>query len=246
MPKDKTQDQTEISTEEKPAAPETGVSMDDLTEVEQFPEIDNEAVDSIMRQNAENKTTGVPLQSMSQTEEKFNPEIHRTNPDGTPALTKTGKFRKKKGWKLIKPEAQTAQSAVKKESLTSRAAARIVSGTLEKLSMVLVSDEFQYTPPEKESNIEAWERCIDYYGGVHISPPLELAANHMKIILARMDKPKTQSRMAQAYFWIKSKFGRKAKNGALFSSRKDGSGKDDMGAKESAQPAKTGEKLPNP
>ncbi len=210
--------------------PETA-SMDDLTETEEFPKPDEEAIAAMDAQRA-----AVPPQQ-NETEE-FNPAIHRTGADGKPQLTKTGKFRKKTGLQkspaFKNPETQAA-GGPEVPPLTSRAAGELASGLIEQLSVTLVSDDFIYSDMERQSNVVAWEKCFDHYGGVNLSPPWALAANHAAIILARAHKPRTLSKISLGFAWIKSKFKRKKKeNGALPDRGYDGKREDNMGAEKSA------------
>ena len=222
--------------------PKTSVSMDDLTEQEEFPAVDNEAIESILKQESAGQSV---IQPAAQEAEKFDPTIHRTNPDGSPVLTKTGKFRKKTGYKLIKPEMVKPQLDVngnampQRPKMTSKTAARILTSGIEKISMAAISDDFKYTAEEKEESTNLWENCLDHYGGVNLSPPWEIAAFQVGVILARMDKPKTQNRIFAGWLWLKSKFGRKAKNGALSRSGNDRGREDNLGKEKSTQSTET-------
>ena len=229
---------------EKETIENSSISMDDLTQEETFPAPDEEAIASILENK--NQPINVEIQDIK-TDEKFNPEIHRVDDAGNPVLTKTGKYRRKTGWKFIRPEEKPENLTKEKiPTITSRGAARIASGTIERLSMVLISDEFRLTPDEKEENVTAWENCIEFYGGCKLSPPWELMANQVGIILTRMDKPKTQNKLALVWLKIKGIFVRGKKHGALSDSRNDGFRENDLGKEKSSLATESAEKLHHP
>lgn len=211
-------------------------SMDELTAGEIFPKPDEEAIAAIVQNNEAAAQSDLP--------EKFNPAIHATDKHGNPSVTKGGKFRRKKNTGFINPEIDATKEAEKKAAAEKAAqdslkAAQVTSGLIEQLSIKLISDDFIYSEFERESNVKAWQDCYNYYGGVNLTPPLELAMNHGAIIIARSHKPTVQSKFRQFAGWLKSKLKRKAKNGTHSGSRPDGQRQNNMGAKESPQPAKT-------
>ncbi len=200
-------------------------TMDSLTANEEFPRPDEEAIAAITQKEISKPSP--------KSENEFNPEIHRVGDDGKPVLTKTGKFRKKTGHKFINPETKKETVGATQE-ISSAAAATLTSGIIERLSVMLISEDFIYSEQERNQNVVAWTNCYDYYGGVNLTPPVALAVDHMAILLARANKPKTISKFSAALFWIKNKFKRKNKNGALPNSGNDGVRQDDMGAEKSA------------
>ena len=227
MPKSEKQplDKPEIAeTQEVTGGSQT---MDALTAAEEFPRPDEEAIAAITNKEA----TKAPKSKG----EEFDAKIHRVGDDGKPALTKTGKFRKKTGYKFINPEtAKPAAPSIGGVEMTSKNAAVLTSSIIERLSVALVSDEFEYSELERAANWKAWEDCYDFYGGVNLSPPMALAADHLTIIMTRINKPKTISKISMLIFWAKNKFKRKNKNGALPDSGNDGSRKDNVGTEKSA------------
>ncbi len=216
-------DKPEIAEEQ--SVPAGSATMDSLTAGEEFPAPDEEAIAAITNKES--------VKNVKKSDNEFNPEIHRTNPDGSPTLTKTGKFRKKTGYKFVNPEAKK-ETVNGIPEISSAAAAGLTSGIIERLSVMLISEDFIYTETERAQNILAWTGCYDYYGGVNVTPPIALAIDHMAIILARANKPTTISKFKALVFWVKNKFKRKNKNGPLPDSRNDGRGQDDVGAQKSA------------
>lgn len=199
-------------------------SMDSLTQAEEFPRPDEEAIAAITAQNAEKPMPENDGQI-------FDPAIHRVGDDGKPSVTKTGKFRKKTGLKFIRPEDKKKEEVKTGiPEISSKDAAIVTSGLIEQISVKLIGDEFNYNEMERNSNVQAWERTYDHYGGVNLSPPAALALNHMSIILARSTQPQTISKMKLFGAWIKSKMTRKKKHGSQSDSRNDGKRKDDLGA----------------
>lgn len=209
-------------------------TMDSLTENEEFPRPDEEAIAAITKGNQNDGINAAPKTSSKKDEEKFDASIHRTDDTGKPVLTKTGKFRKKTGYaKFVNPEAKKETPAGTQE-ISSAAAATLTSGIIERLSVMLVSDDFIYSEIERAQNVIAWTNCYDYYGGVNLTPPMALACDHMAIILARANKPTFHSKLALFTAWIKNKFKRKNKNGSLPGSGNDGKRQDDVGAQKGA------------
>lgn len=215
------------------ANPETGgMTMDALTQDEMFPVPDEEAIRAISAQE------NVKPQTMP----GFDPEIHASKADGTPSLTKNGNFRKKTKSKFVKPEEKRAEVAKQAAmEISSKEAAIVCSGLIEQISVKLISDEFAYSDLERGSNVQAWEHCFDHYGGVNLTPPAALALNHAAIVLTRLGQPKTMGKFKQIGGWMKNKFKRKPKNGALLNRGNDGKRQDNVGAEKSSQPAKDGE-----
>lgn len=212
--------------EEIEGVPSGSQTMDALTENEEFPAPDEEAIAAITNKEGAKNDRGIG--------DKFDPSIHRTDSSGNPVLTKTGKFRKKTGYaKFVNPEAKKEKPAGTPE-ISSAAAAQLTSGIIERLSVMLVSDDFIYTETERVQNVIAWTNCYDYYGGVNLTPPMALACDHMAIILARANKPTFHSKLALFTAWIKNKFKRKNKNGSLPDSRNNGNGEDNVGAEKGA------------
>ena len=209
------------------------LTMDELTAQENFPRPDEEAIAAITEQRVDASAAADP-----ESQEKFDPAIHSVGKDGKPTVTKTGKFRKK-NQKFIRPDAVEEKPVAPAPAVTSEHAAQVTSGLIEQLSVTLISDDFVYSELERASNIKAWEQCYDYYGGVNIPPPAALALNHIGIIVARAHKEKPQMKFALFVTWIKNKFKRKPKNGAHASSGNDGKRENNVGAEESAQPAKS-------
>jgi len=213
----------------EPVESSADVTMDSLTNDESFPAPDEEAIAAIQAENAA-KPAPAPLPG-------FDPKIHAVKEDGTPSLTKTGKFRMKTKQKFVSPEEKRNEETAAKSAIpeiSSREAAIVTSGLIEQLSVKLISDDFIYADIERASNQNAWEKTFDHYGGVNLTPPAALALNHMAIILTRAGQPKTLSKFKKIGGWIKSKIKRKQKkHGALPSDGNDGKRKDDLGEEKS-------------
>jgi hypothetical protein len=222
-------------------------TMDDLTKDEILPDANPEAIAAI---DAARKETLEQARNAG-----FNPAIHASKPDGTPVLTKDGKFAKPRGRK-----AGQFNSAPKKSSLfndqlqmpiqtvSSEAAAKTISGLLEQASVVLVSDEWKLTDEERKTNVEAWRQTLDYYGGVKLSPPQALVLNHLTIIATRSFAPKTQTKYQLFKAYLNDKLANlkfwKNKNAHTDRGEND-VGKDNVRQEKITSPEKAGDQVNN-
>jgi hypothetical protein len=210
-------------------APES-VTIDALTETEHFPDVQEHAVKTF----EEKQAAQIALEKQTAALENAGIKMKK---DGTPAA-KRGR----------KPNAQKQPSSVLKTprqnvaltpNVDSTQAALIVSGILETMQVTLISDEFKYTDTERALNVDAWRKSLDYYGGVSVSPPMELAISHAAIILSRAQQPKTQSKFALMKAWAADKIStykaqkKKAKENASTDNRSDAIGENDLREKES-------------
>jgi hypothetical protein len=153
----------------------------------------------------------------------FNPEIHATNPDGTPALTPTGrlaKIRKSRaaGTKTAVnvpnvPGATTpAQSAaVAKETLARQGGAGCANLVI--ALMVGVGGEDFLPRRDKASGMD--EKAMlesvfgDYFvatGKTDLPPGWALVAGMSMYVLPRLGMPKTQTRLQRFKDWCKVKY----------------------------------------
>jgi len=223
------------------------VSIGDIV-ADPMPEVKQNAIDAIHGQKAEEITKAVKVDG-------FNPEIHVVGADGQPKRNKNGSLKKKRGRKkgTTSPSKSTLNIEDKKEELveqiSSYETAVTISGLLEMAQVKMISDEFLYLEIERCSNIEAWQKTLDYYGGVNLTPPQILFLSHMQIILTRaMGEKNIKTKEKFAYFktWINQKvkrfsFKKENKNGSHADSGENPKRKDDTGEKTSAGKTKTGD-----
>lgn len=217
--KKKSVDSLEPSAEvqQEPVA-ETGITMDALTEGEAFPEVKENAIEAVAKKQ--------------QKEEEKPSEPQKLNLDGTVAKKRGRKPGQKSAFK------NPRDKEPEKDGMSSQQAAVAISGIIEGLQVSLISKEFIYHPIERETNQKAWEKTLDHYGGVNLSPPAELALSHIAIISARaMQGQETKTKLSLAGTWFKMKWqnfkNRKSKNGALSDNRENTERKDDLGEEKS-------------
>lgn len=128
----------------------------------------------------------------------FDAGLHCVNEDGTPTLTKTGKFRKKKGGVVSgpQPNVQMAFSA----SLATVYA-------IEMLGSAIGGDEWKPENAEHEMMVAAWQ---DYYAvsGMSGPPPfLGIIIATGCYALPRLTKPVTVSRLGRMRIWMVNSLG---------------------------------------
>jgi len=229
--------QENISPEIIEAGKTSVLSMDSLTQNEELPDVQPHAIDAI--KSAKNDQV-----EQAKKELGFDPEIHATNSDGTPKLTKAGKPQKKRGRKSgsvlnAKKKAETAQPEI--TEISSMEAGVVVSGLLEQMSVKLISDEWAYNDVERAGNVTAWAQTFDSFGGVKLSPVQMLMMSHAQIILTRIPQPKTKTKIGLIKAWWKHKKSKwRNKKNAHTDNRKDAIGENDVREEEGAQPTKTG------
>lgn len=221
--------------------PVKGPSMDDLTRQENFPAVDQEAIEALEKMAATVNTEPAPTGTLTDSVgEKFDAALHRLGDDGKPSITKTGKFRKKTVSKLVRPQIQAANSSPQNSALpqvSSKQAAVIATKFFEQVSCKLISEEWKLSEMETAEAIQNWEGTFDYYGGLNLKPPHALAVTYLGFILTRIPKPETQSKFQLFKAWARNKWAnRKVKNGARNNRGNDGERKNDMGKEESSQP----------
>jgi len=201
-------------------------SMDSLTANEELPEVKENAIAAVQSKNEKDVNTAK--------ENGFDPNIHATNKDGSPKLTASGNFAKKRGRKSVlntgqkSDKEQKAEAEAEKQKQENLHAAQMTSLLLETAQCKFISDDFRYSDIERQTNIDLWDKTYEYYGGVAIPPPLALAVDHMAIILVRANKPTTKDKITIFKTWLKTKFSRKKKDGSLSDNREDSIGKNDL------------------
>lgn len=177
------------------AKKQQNISMDDLTSNEVMPEVKENAIEAVKQsgQSAPVPTPQAPSQKLKK--------------DGTPAAKRGRKPNAEKqgvSGSYLKGENQD-QKIDPMQSISSEHAAAVVSGVLERAQVVLISDDFILSDIERAANIKAWANTFDYYGGVKMTPPQALMIDHLGIILSRIPKPKTQSKLKLFTAWMNDK-----------------------------------------
>ncbi len=221
------------------ALPENGMTMDDLTATEVFPEVQENAIAAVTQAKTEQVAEQIRDDVPTDAPVKFN---------------KDGSIRKKGGRKkggtnktagdFYKGEEKKPVDPLAPVKVSSLAAATTMSGVIERASVILISDEWTLNEAERAGNIKAWENTFDYYGGLNLSPPLALTLSHMEIIAHRSLNPNnkvTRAKLPLIGAWFKTKFAilRRKKN-AQPDRRPDVVREVNVGKEESGVAEKTG------
>ena len=224
---------------ELPKTPTNAVDSILMDMLESIPDIQPHVVDNVHKENVNQE----PIAPKGGEKEVFNPAIHRANPDGSPVLTKTGKFRKKTGAsKLYNPadrEAQfsenpnlTAQIVIEANSL---AAAEVVQN----LKRSAYSNFLGQTYGEERHRVfvDATKSYFISCGGVSLTPLQALLLLEGQLLLESASKPKAIDKITKFKTWLVTKYltykGRK--NGAQSGSRANIEREDDSNDKDIAQ-----------
>lgn len=180
------------------------LDIDKITD-DELPTVNENAINAVASEKEEKIEQAVKVDG-------FDPEIHATDESGNPQYTASGNLKKKRGRKKGQTQS-TLNLDDKKEqekvNLGSRETAITISGLLEITQCKLISNEFEYNEIERHMNIEAWTKTLDYYGGVSLTPPQELALSHMQIILTRAMSEKnkeTKAKFGLVKAWFNHKF----------------------------------------
>lgn len=167
------------------------ITMDTLTEQENFPEPQQHAIDAFAAKEKAESAVEAPV---------------KLKKDGTPAKRRGRKPKSE----IVDPRRPKDAPQMPDDGtvkVDSTQAAQLVSGMLENMQVTLISKEFIYSDLEREANINAWRDTFDHYGGVSITPPQALALSHMSIILARAApaKSETRTKLQLAKIWFTHK-----------------------------------------
>lgn len=152
----------------------------------------------------------------------FDPLIHTSKPDGSPSVTKAGYFRRKAQKQQTAPspsivgkpgpgsqgKQETGQPGQQGDP---RGAAIATVEMIEKLGMMLASDEFayikndQYGLDERASGYDVFEQYYRAKGIGDFPPGIAVAVWVISYIMPRFTMPKTKSRFGDIKLWIKAK-----------------------------------------
>lgn len=138
----------------------------------------------------------------------FDPAIHAVKNDGTPSITKTGKFRKKtrRGNSTQNPHNLNLPG---QDNFTARDMGYFAAGAFINTGMILFGDEWE---PENNAERQALEVAfydwLDANGLDDLPPGLALAVACGSYALKRTTKPKTATKISYFFGWIKGKFSR--------------------------------------
>lgn len=159
------------------------------------------------KNSVKNSTNNIknPLKS------KFDPQIHAVNDDGSPVLTKTGKFRKKP--KEYKTNAKTAKlndpfneekPSLNLIEVNSRAAAQVVQdlkrSAYNNFLGCMYGDDRHYI------YIDATTNYFVSSGGVTLTPLHTILLLEGALFLEAMGKPKALDKLSKLKIWIAEKY----------------------------------------
>jgi len=213
-------------TENSVSPPPSNITMDTLTSGEHFPDVKENAIQAVQASQKEKANEAAQIAPGT-----------KLKKNGEPAKPRG----RKPGQKNGTPAPQVNQPFYNPNNVeqvqNSMPEAIMISGLLEQMSMKLISDEWKLTETEKASNISAWCNMLDYYGGLHLTPPQNLVINQMSIIMSRMAQKETRTKLALFKAWFadkmaKKKWGFKKKN-AHSDNRTDAERENDIRKEES-------------
>jgi hypothetical protein len=168
----------------------------------------------------------------------FDPNIHVTDNNGQPRITKNGNFRKRKGAaknpdqfgpNINIPGKTTVQFDAPSPLAQTAALAYIQAG------IVLFGDEWEPVPERREQEFltDAWHKFFQAHDMDDLPPGLALAVACVAYAAPRLHRPNTQSRLKQfgAWFqWRAASLYYRIRYGTRFNNRPDNVRKNDTGA----------------
>ena len=232
MTKDKPE---EIIKQQKSEAANDGFSEMLTSMVDELPQAEEHVIENEKKKQAELDNIDEQPQT-SPSGDKFDASIHVMGKDGKPSMTKTGKFRKKKG--VVNPfEKENAQAKLESENMDSKASAEICQ-TLKRNVYDGIFD-YKYTDERHVVHVAATTQYFIESGGVTLTPlqNLMILEGFMALELMRTEKGSKKITGLKAWAvskYIKFKDRKKGKkNDTQSSGGTDGKRKDDTSKKTS-------------
>ena len=180
---------------------------------------------------------------------RFDPEIHVTDSDGSPILTKLKKLRMRPGRKsggtnakkqtgsIALGTTQTQSGLTASQKMQARATGEAAAGALITLGVVLGGDEWNpqidetHGLDERQNLSHAFGDYFEQKEMTDIPPGVALTIAISAYAIPRFTMPKTQTRMQRLKVWVAQKIAarkmRKKDNGAQSDIRDDRKRKDD-------------------
>lgn len=156
----------------------------------------------------------------------FDPALHLTNSDGTPRLTKSGAYMRKRGpAKGSTPKSKAgdtdlfsdaptdvpretqpaAAPATTAATLNNRAVAAMLVTTCTTLAERVIGPEWKAEKDETKALTDAARVYLDSIGGLEISPGTALAIAVVGYSLPRLAVPNTQTKLQKLGGWVSSR-----------------------------------------
>ena len=179
----------------------------------------------------------------------FDPEIHATDKDGNPSVTKTGKYRKKKGVSSIATKERKVEDVVNTQAGTLQAAGAATAVFVNTGVAVFGDEWYPEDIPNFGSERDMLNKAFyDYMESKNISDfPAGVALSIALVNYAgkRFTKPKTRNRLAEFKGALAKKivtWKERAKNASYFSNGKKPKRKDDTNQEASRGNEKEGDR----
>lgn len=148
----------------------------------------------------------------------FDPDIHATNPDGTPSQREDGTYRKKRGRKpgsrapqgaAAVPVTPPQASAPKKPTVKPDVLARQFLNMGVGFAVQTIGPEWDFeSKDEADAMVNATAAYIEAKGGVSVSPEVMLLLVYGGYVLHRLKSENTQSKLSRVFSKIRGLFRR--------------------------------------
>ena len=140
----------------------------------------------------------------------FDPDVHATDKDGNPKLTKNGRFRKRTGRRPTNSDTKTSADTV-----AARQAGKATAEVIFTSCVVIFGEEWlpiidaETGVNERAAMIDAWAAYYEATGVKEIPPWVGLAITMSAYSLPRFAMPQTQSKSKKLMSYFKGLFGGK-------------------------------------
>jgi len=193
--------------DENPDDSSHSVGIDAVTNeiVENEPRVREEIVEKLQGEatatdpvSAPSESPATPTNTSRQTVDSFNPEIHETNGDGTPRLTKDGKYRRKRGRKgASNPQATVIDPPTPKPSVDYRGLAAFLCTVGFSATEKALGEHWKPLPEERQQIESATAKYAESQGWDDLPPGIVLLIAVGMYAMPRIPHPETKARLSR-------------------------------------------------